>query len=193
MEKGFSAIVFKNRRFIAIAAYAIPIALKHILHGTTSMQFLITGFIVVVLGMTLRMVSAGYLLGQHIVTEVGADYLCASGPFAHIRNPLYVGNMTVGIGVGVALNEWYGYLIIVLAYICMYIAIIPLEEQFLEEKFGKAFDEYKKHVKRLIPNIKGYKCEKAVACDLKKGFNSEKYFILILLIAFLSIYFLFVR
>lgn len=193
MGKKVEAFVFKYRKFFALAAYVIPIGLKIILHGTTPMPLLIAGCIVMILGMTLRAFSGGYLLGKHIVIEVGADYLCTSGPFGYIRNPLYAGNVMVGIGVSIALNEWYGYVFIILTYVLMYSVIIPCEEKFLDEKFGDAFLEYKKHVRRFLPRLRAYQGNAKATCSLKKGLWSEKYFILLMTVAFVAFYFLFVR
>jgi protein-S-isoprenylcysteine O-methyltransferase Ste14 len=193
MKNKIATFVFKNRKFFTITAYVIPTALKLYLHGTTTLLFLIIGLIIVVLGITLRIYSAGYMLGKHIVTTVGADHLCTDGPFAYVRNPLYVGNILVGIGTCISLNEWYGYAIIILHYIVMYIFIIPHEEKFLHNKFGNVYVEYKNNIRRFIPKLQGYRNNVKVIFNLKLGFLSEKYFTVVLLINILIIYFLFVK
>jgi len=193
MKNKVAAFVFKSRKFFAIAAYTIPIIIKSILHSAASMQMLIAGLIVVAAGIALRIYSAGYLLGRHIVTKVEAEHLCTFGPFAHVRNPLYIGNILIGLGASIALNEWYGYAIILLNYIFMYLFIIPLEESFLQDKFGNDYIEYKNNIRRFVPRLKGYRSDTKVIFSFKKGFLSEKYYITILLINFVSVYFLFVR
>ena len=193
MENKAATFVFKNRRFFTIAAYITPIVLKSFLHGTTNSRFFIAGFIVVALGISFRIFSAGYMLGRHIVTKVGADHLCTFGPYAHIRNPLYIGNMLVGLGASIALNEWYAYAIILLNYIFMYLIIIPHEERFLQEKFGAEYLDYKNQVRRFAPKLRGYENKTRVIFSLKLGFLAEKYFVIILLINFICLYLIFVR
>ncbi len=193
MDNKIAAFVFKNRKFFTITAYAIPTGLKLCLHGTTSLLFIIVGLTVMLSGMALRTYSAGYLLGRHTVTKVEADFLCTSGPFAYIRNPLYLGNIIVGIGTCISLNEWFGYPIIILNYIFMYSIIIPFEERFLQEKYGNVFTEYKNHIRRFLPKLRGYRNDAKVRFNIKLGFLSEISYLVILLITFLCFYFLFVK
>src|SRR5215510_4259191 len=65
------------------------------------------GFLVAASGQLLRAVTVGleYIIrgGRH--REVYADKLVQGGIFAHCRNPLYVGNYVILIGVGLASNS----------------------------------------------------------------------------------------
>ena len=169
----------------------IPVIIKVSLDGTTSMPLFISGLMLVLIGMAFRMFSAGFFLGRHIVTEIEANFLCASGRFAYIRNPLYIGNMIVGFGIALSLNEWYGYAILALNYTYMYSIIIPYEEAFLEEKFSNSYTKYKAQVRRFLPRLKGYKDCQEVIPNFKLAFLSEKYYLLILLITYVFFYFFF--
>jgi protein-S-isoprenylcysteine O-methyltransferase Ste14 len=188
-----AAVVFKHRRFVTITIFVIPMLLKLYLRGTTSLLSLLAGIIIVAIGMAFRGYSAGHLWGKHTVTEIESDFLRTSGPFAYIRNPLYVGNFVVGIGLCVALNEWYAYVIFVTGYVFLYSIVIPYEESFLEQEFGEAYLEYKKHTNRFLPRFRSYKGGTKIAPNYKLGLASEKYYILILAIAFILFYFLFVE
>jgi len=193
MDNRIPVFVFKNRRFAPIAAFMVPMVLKFYLRGSTTLLLFIVGLIIVVLGMAFRICSAGYLLGRHTVTEVQSDFLCTSGPFAYIRNPLYLGNFVVGIGLCISLNEWYAYTIFIIEYACLYSIIIPYEGRFLQERFGNAYLEYKAHTGTFLPRLKGYKGGKKLHPDYKLGFASEIRYLIILVTAFIIIYLLFVR
>lgn len=193
MSQRASKFVFKNRRFIHITTAVVPIPVKFLLHGTTTLQLWIAGVILMLLGITFRMYTAGYLSGAHTTTSINADYICTSGPFAHIRNPLYLGNFVIGLSLAIAFNEWYGYLVFALHYIIVYSILIPYEEKFLADKFGKTFTEYHACSRRFLPQLKPYKAGPKVTPDFKLGVLSEKYYFLILIALFAILFFLFVK
>ncbi len=193
MSNRVSEFVFKNRRFIHITTAAIPIPVKFLLHGTTTLHLWIAGIFLMLLGVIFRMYTAGYLSGTHTTTSINADYICTSGPFAYIRNPLYVGNFVIGLSLVIAFNEWYGYLVFALHYITAYSILIPYEEKFLADKFGETFTEYRAHSRRFLPKLKPFKGGPKVTPNFKLGILSEKYYFLILILLFAILFFLFVK
>lgn len=193
MNNAFSEFIFKTRRYYRISALVIAAGLKFYLDGETSLPIFVAGLVIVVIGQSLRTYSAGHLLGRHIVTEIEADFLCTSGPYAFIRNPLYLGNLLVGIGICITLNEWYVYMILVIKYILMYMIIIPYEERFLQEKFGKIYSEYKVNTGSFFPKSKGYKGALEKEPDYKAGFLSEATLNIFLLAVFVFFYLMFVK
>jgi len=115
------------------------------------------GFCVALLGQALRAVTIGleYIIrgGRH--RRVYAEKLVQGGIFAHCRNPLYVGNFTIIVGVGIASNSTLFLAIGIPFFIFAYWAIIAAEENFLRGKFGEEFDAYCKRVNRIVPNLNG--------------------------------------
>lgn len=193
MSQKASEFVFKNRKFIHIATATIPIPFKYLFNGTSTLSLWIAGFLLMLLGIAFRMYSAGFLSGGHTTTIINADYICTSGPFAYIRNPLYLGNFVIGLSLSIAFNEWYGYLVFSLHYITVYSILIPYEEKFLFKKFGAMYKQYSSHTRRFIPRLKPFTDGPAVQPNFKLGILSEKYYFLILLILFAILYFLFVK
>jgi protein-S-isoprenylcysteine O-methyltransferase Ste14 len=193
MNHRVSEFVFKNRKFIHVTTAAVPIPVKFLLHGTTTPQLWIAGFFLMLVGITFRMFTAGYLSGAHTTTTIHADYICTSGPFAYIRNPLYLGHFVIGLSLAIAFNEWYGYLIFALHYISSYSILIPYEEKFLADKFGETFAEYCAHSRRFLPKLKPFKGGPKVTPNFKLGVLSERYYFLILILLFAILYFLFVK
>ncbi|MCX7305076.1 MAG: isoprenylcysteine carboxylmethyltransferase family protein [Hyphomicrobiales bacterium] len=78
------------------------------------------------------------------------DHLVTDGPFGITRNPMYLANTLLLLGVGfVSGITWFVPLALVAAFITRKIAI-EKEERWLAEKFGKRYRDYAKRVRRWI-------------------------------------------
>lgn len=97
--------------------------------------------------------------------------LAVSGPYAHTRNPLYVGSMLMAAGFAVALMSWLVALVLALVFIAIYVPVIASEERFLRASFA-GFDEYSRRVPRLIPRLTP---ARANAGDDAGGFSHALY------------------
>lgn len=79
--------------------------------------------------------------------------LVASGPFARVRNPLYVGNTLLWIGFSLTAGlAWFAPIVLV-ALGAEYHAIVRWEERLLESRLGDAYREYAAQVPRWIPRL----------------------------------------
>ena len=93
--------------------------------------------------------------------RVTAPQLVTAGPYAHTRNPLYLGNLITAVGFtvafGGALPPRRRTLLAALGIgtmLAVYAAIVPHEEAFLLETFGDDYADYCARVKyRLMPGI----------------------------------------
>lgn len=85
-----------------------------------------------------------------IMPHRGSDHLVSGGPFSFSRNPIYLANtmLTVGIGL-VAGSVWFLVLALVAAFATQKLAI-EREEKHLEARFGKKYRDYRKRVRRWI-------------------------------------------
>ncbi len=124
---------------------------------TNPTHALVIGLGISILGQLIRFLTIGlvYIIRGGQNRKIHAEGLVTTGIFSHCRNPLYVGNVLVGIGMGVASNSVLFFSVITPVIIFVYIAIISAEENFLRGKFGVAFDEYAKKVNRWIPDLRG--------------------------------------
>jgi protein-S-isoprenylcysteine O-methyltransferase Ste14 len=77
------------------------------------------------------------------------------GIFKHCRNPLYVGNILMLLGVGILANSLVYVAIVIPLFLFIYQAIVLAEENFLRGKFGAGFDTYCSRVSRWWPNLRG--------------------------------------
>ena len=98
----------------------------------------------VVPGLWLRGYAAGYVKKNRELT--------VTGPYAHTRNPLYLGSMLIAAGFAVALESWVMALVLTAFFALIYIPVIASEERFLRATFPD-FDAYCSQVPRLIPRL----------------------------------------
>ena len=117
----------------------------------------LTGFLVALAGQLVRVVTIGleYIIRGGRGRQVYAEKLVQGGIFAHCRNPLYVGNYLILLGVGLASNSLLFLSIGIPFFAVAYWAIIAAEENFLRNKFGGEFEDYCARVNRLLPNLSG--------------------------------------
>jgi protein-S-isoprenylcysteine O-methyltransferase Ste14 len=98
----------------------------------------------VVPGLWLRAYAAGYVKKNRELTS--------TGPYAHTRNPLYLGSMLIAAGFALALLSWPVALALAIGFAVIYIPVIASEERFLRVTFP-GFEAYCRSVPRLIPRL----------------------------------------
>ncbi len=118
---------------------------------------LIIGLVVTITGQLIRGVAIplAYIVRGGLNKKVHADDLVTEGFFNHGRNPLYVGNILMLLGVGILINSVVFLLIFVPLFLFIYQAIVLAEENFLRGKFGPQFEEYCSRVNRWWINFNG--------------------------------------
>jgi protein-S-isoprenylcysteine O-methyltransferase Ste14 len=80
--------------------------------------------------------------------------LVDTGPFAHVRNPLYLGNILLWVGFAVAAGlPWLAPVVAVLLA-AEYHAIVRWEERLLEARLGAAYRDYASRVPRWLPGAR---------------------------------------
>lgn len=105
---------------------------------------LAAGIPVSLAGLALRAWASGHLEKDRA--------LAMSGPYARVRNPLYLGTLTVAAGLVIASRRWELAALFAAVFGLVYLPAVELEEQHLRVLFP-GFDEYAKRVPRLIPNL----------------------------------------
>lgn len=115
------------------------------------------GLFITCLGQLIRGLTIGlaYIVRGGKEGKPYAEGLVTDGIFNHCRNPLYVGNILMLLGVGILANSLLYVAVIIPVFIFIYQAIVLAEENFLRGKFGQGFDEYCKKVNRWFPNLGG--------------------------------------
>lgn len=122
--------------------------------------FIAIGAAIAFIGVAIRAAAAGHVKKNRELTT--------TGPYAHTRNPLYLGSLIIAIGFGIASRNWWVALVIVVLFLAIYFPVIRSEEEFLRSEFS-GFDEYCTKVPRLIPRLR------APAVTSKGTFSKELY------------------
>jgi protein-S-isoprenylcysteine O-methyltransferase Ste14 len=88
--------------------------------------------------------------GTTVMPDVGATHLVTSGPYARLRNPIYLADCLILLGVAeLTKNVWFVIGAAVFAVLVTLLAILP-EERHLERRFGEAYLNYKAKTRRWI-------------------------------------------
>jgi protein-S-isoprenylcysteine O-methyltransferase Ste14 len=78
--------------------------------------------------------------------------LAESGPYAYVRNPLYIGTLLVAAGFAIASRQWGLGVLFGVAFLFIYLPAIELEEQHLRKLFSD-FAAYSERVPALWPKL----------------------------------------
>ncbi|MGB5214700.1 MAG: isoprenylcysteine carboxylmethyltransferase family protein [Anderseniella sp.] len=83
----------------------------------------------------------------NILPHRAAGKLVTSGPFALMRNPIYVGNTIATLGLGLVLQNGWLLIATPLAALAVHKLAVVREQTHLRDKFGDAWTEYADRVK----------------------------------------------
>jgi protein-S-isoprenylcysteine O-methyltransferase Ste14 len=103
---------------------------------------LAAGGAICVPGLLLRAVASGHVQKNTCLTT--------TGPYAHTRNPLYLGSLIVAGGFAVAARSLWIVLAIVALFVAIYLPVVRAEERFLRLRFPE-FADYERRVPRFLP------------------------------------------
>ena len=106
---------------------------------------LMEGSVLIVLGLALRAVASGHLRKNAEVTT--------SGPYAYLRNPLYLGSLTMAAGFALAARDVWLAAAMLAFFLGVYLPVIFSEEAWLRANFPE-FEEYARRVPRLWPRFR---------------------------------------
>ena len=168
----YRQFLFKNRSYTPI-----PVLILALIFSDATLYSLAGGFLIALSGELIRIWSIRYAGSATRTTgRVGADELVTSGPYARVRDPLYVGNFLIGTGFVIMawpLMPWFliGFIVLILF---QYMSIIDLEQEFLREKFGQEYKAYEEHVPKFIPRLSEWKNEERQPTGLKKALRTER-------------------
>ncbi|MGZ3507066.1 MAG: methyltransferase family protein [Vulcanimicrobiaceae bacterium] len=100
------------------------------------------------------------------------DALLVDGPFRYTRNPLYLGNLLMVLGLGVLATP-LGYAVTIVLHLLFIRALIRWEEQGLSLRYGDAFERYRAQVPAYLPRLFPAPAQLAGAPSLVQGIRAE--------------------
>jgi protein-S-isoprenylcysteine O-methyltransferase Ste14 len=108
---------------------------------------------VLFLGLSLVLVAPGLLLRGYASGYVKKNAeLTVTGPYAHTRNPLYLGSMLIAFGFALAARSFWIAAALAVLFAAIYIPVIRSEEDYLRSAFPE-FAAYAATVPRLVPRL----------------------------------------
>jgi len=134
---------------------------------------LLGGGCIVGLGSALRGWGAGHLVKN--------DRLTVTGPYAHLRHPLYAGTLLVGIGFAVIAGGGIAIALLLLFLPWFFLKYFPrkerIESERLEALYGAPYTAYRDAVPALWPSLARWRPPSAAAPfdDLTRTWSGERY------------------
>jgi len=117
------------------------------------------GTVLAAMGIFVRAVASGHVDKNRVLTM--------SGPYAYVRNPLYLGSMIIGIGFAIAARDLWVVITILLLFLVIYLPVIRSEEAFLHGQFPE-YEAYAHRVPSLLPRTLLFR-------QMTTGFSCELY------------------
>ena len=145
------AWVFAQRSWLPVPLALLLIGVRW--HWLRSAWLLVTGLAIVVAGLAIRGWAVRHIGTISRTRSARLGPLMSRGPFAMVRNPLYVGNFLMWIGFAVSSGLIWMVPIAWAIFALQYTAIIRFEEAALTQHFGDAYRKYMREVPRWGLNL----------------------------------------
>lgn len=110
---------------------------------------LAAGAFVAIIGLAIRAWASGHLKKNQELTM--------SGPYAHTRNPLYLGTFLLGSGVAVGGGAPWFVALFATLYLIIYVPVMFAEAETLRALFAKQYEAYSKQVPLFVPRFTPYR------------------------------------
>ncbi len=110
------------------------------------------GWLLVVLALAMIVSAIRTMRRAHTTVKPheAAEHLVTRGPFSFTRNPIYLGNTIIMLGIGlIAGVVWFIVFAPIAAFATQKLAIEP-EERHLQARFGKKYRDYAKKIRRWV-------------------------------------------
>lgn len=124
----------------------------------------------------IRTWASAYLSAEVVYAgDVKTESLVADGPYRHVRNPLYLANVLMIIGVGAAMSRT-GFFVAVVLMLSLCYRLILREESELQESQGDRYKRYRKAVPRLWPSLRPRISSAGSHARWSEGFKAESWY-----------------
>jgi protein-S-isoprenylcysteine O-methyltransferase Ste14 len=148
---------YRNALFPLIFAAGALIFRPQIMFGSPVVDRILVamGMILALLGQAVRLITIGfeYIHRGGKDGKVYAGHLVCGGMYGVTRNPMYIGNGLIAIGMTMHFGSLLGYFVLIPFFLFAYQAIVAAEEAYLRDKFGVEYADYEKSVNRYLPAL----------------------------------------
>ena len=150
---------YRNALFPIIFTLSPLILLRPRIIGNPTIDhaLVMAGAVIALLGEGVRLLTIGldYIDRGGKNKQVWASRLVQNGMYAHTRNPMYLGNILIAVGMCMASGSPAAYFFLIPLFIFGYQAIMVAEEAYLRQAFGAEYAAYCSRVPRLLPSFNG--------------------------------------
>jgi protein-S-isoprenylcysteine O-methyltransferase Ste14 len=130
----------------------------------TTPRMLAIGATVAFIGVLIRAWATGHIVKNQELTT--------TGPYAHTRNPLYLGSFLLALGFALAAH-WAAMLLVIGFWIAVYGPTITRERDYLRRAYGAAYAEYESNVPAFLPRLTAW--GGPAGADRRGGFSIPLY------------------
>jgi len=160
---------------------AYPLAILYFVFAVWENIVFLPGLFFVIAGLLIRLWAAGFIKKKQELTT--------AGPYAYVRNPLYLGNLLIGIGFCLFLKNIFLVFVFGVFFSFFYLGTIREEENLLTGLFGSEYIKYKDSIPALFPLRPPYRLQKKTPYSFNLTYkNGEIIRVLISIVLVLSLF-----
>lgn len=111
----------------------------------------VIGAVLIILGIIFWVMA---VLKSNIDDEIKSDRLVTTGIYGLVRHPIYAAFLYAVTGLILISNNLYLFVLPVIYWMVLTIAMIKTEEKWLTDKFGESYIEYSRKVSRFVPYLR---------------------------------------
>ena len=154
-----SRAIFSHRLHVGLAAVALAgfVVKPGNVFGSHQALGVSLSISLILLGLALRAWSGGCAGAHTRNATIEAPQLVTGGPYAFVRNPIYLASIILGLGMVGLLGDPWMFALYVGVFIFLYTSIVPAEEAFLRRTFPEEFARYCENVPRMIPRLTAWR------------------------------------
>jgi protein-S-isoprenylcysteine O-methyltransferase Ste14 len=139
-KHGLLRVIYRWRVRVSLLFVVMAVVLAKPEHWS-----ILVGVGLTLIGLTIRTWACGHLEKEKKLTT--------SGPYQYTRNPLYFGNLMIGLGVVIGAQSWWILGCAFVVFVIFYPVIILSEKQKMEELFPLEYAEYKRLAPLFFPSF----------------------------------------
>ena len=159
--------LFKNRGYIPVLFILFSIPVSYFNSFDLLSRYDAAEYFILVC--SLWFVICGHCIRIHVVLsrkestsgrnrdEQVADSLNTDGWYSIVRNPLYFANFLIWFGLSIYLFSFWLLMVLILLFWIYYERIIYAEEAYLQNKFGRTYDDWCSNTPIFIPKFSGFR------------------------------------
>ncbi len=141
----------------------------------TEIHFILwpAGIILILVGGAIRLWATKHIGRRMPWKKKKGKQIVKTGPYAMVRNPLYIGNIVAATGLSLFSELIWFTPILILYLFILYHLVALFEEKKLTERWGEKYRSYMTEVPRWIPSFKNLSEAKAGGFKWKDALRSE--------------------